>query len=132
MIDCKGSRVTVDIGAQFFNPDTHPIYVTLLEELGLYRPARPDTGETLEAPSSLYIFPAAGAPPIFSSSHPLSTLQRALEFAKSAGAFRALVEHDVDHGLRYLVADPDSGFRAVYPGREITASSLHACLMESA
>ena len=40
-IDYKGHPVTVDLGAQFFHPDTHPLYVTLLEELGLYDPANP-------------------------------------------------------------------------------------------
>src|SRR3954466_14029443 len=35
-------RVTVDLGAQFFHPDTHPIYVTLLEELGLSHPEPPE------------------------------------------------------------------------------------------
>ena len=40
-------RLTVDLGAQFFHPDTHPIYVTLLEQLGLYDPAHPDTDDTL-------------------------------------------------------------------------------------
>ena len=37
----RGKRLTVDVGAQFFHPDTHPIYVTLLEQLGLYDPAHP-------------------------------------------------------------------------------------------
>jgi predicted NAD/FAD-binding protein len=31
VIDYRGQRLTVDVGAQFFHPDTHPIYVTLLE-----------------------------------------------------------------------------------------------------
>src|SRR6516162_3100593 len=26
VIDYKGRRITVDLGAQFFHPDTHPIY----------------------------------------------------------------------------------------------------------
>jgi predicted NAD/FAD-binding protein len=91
LIDYKGQRLTVDLGAQFFHPDTHPIYVTLLEELGLYDPAHPEADDTLEAPGSLCIFPAAGGPPIFSSSHPFATLQRSLEFAKYAGFARNAV-----------------------------------------
>ena len=46
----KGQRVTVDLGAQFFHPETHPIYVTLLEEIGLYDPEHPEADETLESP----------------------------------------------------------------------------------
>ncbi len=95
VIDYEGSRVTVDLGAQFFNPDTHPIYVTLLEELGLYAPARPDADETLEAPGSLCIFPAAGGPPVFSSSHPLATPSRALEFAVYSQLARDAVLSDL-------------------------------------
>ena len=57
----QGRRLTVDLGAQFFHPDTHPIYVTLLEELGLYDPEHPDADATLESPGSLCIFRTAGA-----------------------------------------------------------------------
>jgi predicted NAD/FAD-binding protein len=70
----RGRRVVVDLGAQFFHPDTHPIYVTLLEDLGL-------SGETLEATAGLCIFPVAGGPPVFSSSHALATPERAIDFA---------------------------------------------------
>ena len=68
VIKRRGRRITVDLGAQFLHPDTHPIYVTLLEELGLYDPDHPDADATVEAPGSLCIFRTAGGPPIFSSS----------------------------------------------------------------
>ena len=55
VVDYEGRRVTVDLGAQFFHPDTHPIYVTLLEELGLYDPAHPDADETLQAGDKLLV-----------------------------------------------------------------------------
>jgi uncharacterized protein len=81
VITHRGRRLTVDLGAQFFHPVTHPIYVTLLEELGLYDPERPGADATVEAPASLCIFRTGGGPPIFSSSHPLETPQRAGDFA---------------------------------------------------
>jgi uncharacterized protein len=87
----RGKRVAVDLGAQFFHPATHPIYVTLLEQLGLYDAAHPNGRQTIEAPGSLCIFPLAGGPPIFSSSHPLATLPRALEFATFTGLARHAV-----------------------------------------
>ena len=62
VIDYQGQGLTVDVGAQFFHPDTHPIYVTLLEQLGLYDPADPDSGDTLGAPGSLCIFRTIGGP----------------------------------------------------------------------
>jgi uncharacterized protein len=95
VVHYKGQRVTVDLGAQFFHPDTHPIYVTLLEELGLYDPAHPHADDTLEAPAGLCIFPTVGGPPIFSSSHPLATLQRSLEFANFAELARRAVLADM-------------------------------------
>jgi predicted NAD/FAD-binding protein len=80
VIDYRGRRLTVDLGAQFFHPDTHPIYVTLLEQLGLYDPAHPGRDATLQSPASLCIFPTAGGPPVFSSTNPLATPHRALNF----------------------------------------------------
>ena len=89
-----GRRITVDLGAQFFHPDTHPIYVTLLEELGLYDPEHPDVDATLQAPASLCIFRTAGGAPIFSSSHPLATPPRAIDFAKFTQLARQAVLSD--------------------------------------
>jgi uncharacterized protein len=69
-----GQRVTVDLGAQFFHPDTHPLYVTLLEELGLDR-------QTHASDGSLCVFPIGGGAPRFTSTHPLDTLPAAVAFA---------------------------------------------------
>ena len=95
VIKHRGRRITVDLGAQFFHPDTHPIYVTLLEELGLYDPEHPDGDATFEAPASLCIFRTAGGAPIFSSSDPLSTPQRAIDFAKFTQLARQAVLSDM-------------------------------------
>ena len=95
VIKHQGRRITVDLGAQFFHPDTHPIYVTLLEELGLYDPEHPDVDATLEAPASLCIFRTAGGAPIFSSSHPLSTPHRAIDFAMFTQLARQAILSDM-------------------------------------
>src|ERR1700729_2573688 len=55
VIDYRGHRITVDLGAQFFHPATHPIYVTLLEQLGLYDPAHPDSDDTRGARQPLHL-----------------------------------------------------------------------------
>jgi uncharacterized protein len=91
----RGRRVTVDLGAQFFHPDTHPIYVTLLEVLGLYDPEHPDGDATVRAPASLCIFRTAGGAPIFSSSDPLATPVRAGDFAKLTQLARQAVLSDM-------------------------------------
>jgi uncharacterized protein len=95
VIDYRGQRLTVDVGAQFFHPDTHPIYVTLLDQLGLYNPAHPDSGDTLEAPATLCIFPTAGGPPVFSSSNPLATPGHVLDFLKYIQLARQAVLSDM-------------------------------------
>jgi uncharacterized protein len=81
VIEYQGEQVTVDLGAQFFHPDTHPIYVTLLAQLGLYDPADPGGAETLQSPASLTILRTSTGAPIFSSAFALATRQRAIEFA---------------------------------------------------
>jgi uncharacterized protein len=95
VIDYRGRRLTVDVGAQFFHPDTHPIYVTLLAQLGLYDPAHPNSGDTLEAPASLCIFPTAGGPPVFSSLNPLATPGRVADFLSYIQLARQAVLSDL-------------------------------------
>ena len=121
-IDYKGHRVAVDLGAQFFHPDTHPLYVTLLEELGLYDPANPNSRQTHVSPGSLCVFPmTGGGPPRFTSTHPLDTLPNALGFASLTQLARQAVldglawETTVDE---WIVSLPlDSAFKAdvLYP-----------------
>jgi predicted NAD/FAD-binding protein len=96
VVEHEGAPVTVDLGAQFFHPDTHPVYVTLLEEIGLYDPEDPDGDDTFEAPGTLCVFPVAGGAPVFSSTHPLATPGRAIGFAVYASLARAAVLDDLD------------------------------------
>jgi uncharacterized protein len=121
VIDYRGKRLTVDLGAQFFHPDTHPIYVTLLEHLGLYDPAHPNTDETLEAPAGLCIFPTDEGPPVFSSSNPLATPGRALDFVRFTQLARHAVLSDmpwkttVEAWIRSLPIDQSFKNDIVYP-----------------
>ncbi|HEY0715838.1 MAG TPA: FAD-dependent oxidoreductase, partial [Polyangia bacterium] len=90
-VDYEGHKIAVDLGAQFFHPDTHPLYVTLLEEVGLYKPDAEDTDETVDAPGSVCVFPTAGGTPVFASTEPLANLPRALEFANYAQQARQAI-----------------------------------------
>jgi predicted NAD/FAD-binding protein len=116
-----GRRITVDLGAQFFHPDTHPIYVTLLEELGLYDPEHPGRDATVKAPASLCIFRTAGGAPTFSSSDPLATPLRAADFAKFTQLARQAVLSDmpweitVDAWIRSLPLRHDFKTDVLYP-----------------
>jgi predicted NAD/FAD-binding protein len=80
-IEYQGQTITVDLGAQFFHPATHPLYVTLLEEVGLYNPDHPESDQTIEAPGSVSIFPIGGGAPTFVSTNPLATPFDAIDFA---------------------------------------------------
>jgi predicted NAD/FAD-binding protein len=120
-IDYKGHRITVDLGAQFFHPDTHPIYVAVLEQLGLYDPAHPGSDVTLEAPAGLCIFPTAGGPPVFSSSHPFAAPRRAIDFLTYSRLARQAVlsglpwETTVDAWIRTLRIDQAFKNDVAYP-----------------
>ena len=124
--------MTVDLGAQFFHPDTHPIYVTLLEELGLYDPEHPDADATVEAPGSLCIFRTAGGAPIFSSSNPLSTPLRAVDFAMFTQLARQAVLTDmsweitVDAWIRSLPLRRSFKKDVLYPWITATIGSTRA------
>lgn len=89
-VEYQGRKINVDLGAQFFHPETHPLYVTLLEELGLYNPDHAGADETVEAPGSLCVLPKAGNP-IFNSNHPLLTPFFAVDFALYAQHARNVV-----------------------------------------
>jgi uncharacterized protein len=121
VIDYRGKRLTVDLGAQFFHPDTHPIYVTLLEQLDLYDAAHPDSGDTLEAPASLCIFPTAGGSPAFSSLNPLATPSAAVDFLTYIQRARHAVLSDmpwnttVDAWIRGLPVSQSFKNDIVYP-----------------
>lgn len=84
-VDLGGRELHVDLGAEFFHPRTHPRYVALLRELGLY------DDQALEAKAGLTIFPAGGEKPYFCSARPFSNLIRAVDFVRSARAARKLV-----------------------------------------
>jgi predicted NAD/FAD-binding protein len=79
-----GHDVTVDLGAQFFHPDTHPLYTALLEQVGLDRHTRASAG-------SLCVFPVTGGAPRFTSTHPLDTLPTAVQFATFTQLARAAI-----------------------------------------
>ncbi len=52
-VDYQGESFDFDLGAEFFHPDTHPLYVSLLEEVGLFDRENETIDQTLEAPGSL-------------------------------------------------------------------------------
>lgn len=91
VVDYKGTRINVDLGAQFFHPDTHPIYVTLLEELGLFNPENKEADETIEAPGSICFFKKNTLWPIFSSKHPYLNPLIAIDFVIYSQAARQVV-----------------------------------------
>jgi predicted NAD/FAD-binding protein len=90
-IDYKGERMPIDLGAQFFHPDTHPLYISLLEHIAAYKPADKDNDLVLEAPGSVAIFDFKSKDRVFVSTDPLSTPFHAVSFALYTRAARALI-----------------------------------------
>jgi predicted NAD/FAD-binding protein len=91
LITYQGPQITVDLGAQFFHPATHPIYTALLEQLGLYDPAHPDSDQTLEATGSVCVFAKNGFLPRFSSTAPYLTPFPAVDFLVYAQFARQVI-----------------------------------------
>lgn len=58
-LDHEGCPVTIDLGAQFFHPATHPLYSALLEELSIYRPERPLQSDLIRFDGSLTVLQEA-------------------------------------------------------------------------
>ncbi len=114
VIDDRGHAVTVDIGAQFFHPATHPLYVTLLDEVGL-------ATQTHAAPGSLCVFPVTGGRLRFSSTRPFETLPNAIGFALfTQFARRAILgglawDTTVDEWIRRLPLDRGFKAQVLYP-----------------
>lgn len=73
--------VVVDLGAQFFHPETHPTYSALLELLELRR---------FEIAGSLCVLPLEGGAPSFSSTRVTRTPRHALDFAVFSYAARKM------------------------------------------
>ncbi|HEY3665686.1 MAG TPA: NAD(P)-binding protein, partial [Polyangiaceae bacterium] len=91
LITYQGQQITVDLGAQFFHPATHPIYTALLQQLGLYDPAHPDTDQTLEATGSVCVFAKNAFLPRFSSTAPYLTPFPAVDFLVYAQYARQVI-----------------------------------------
>ncbi len=91
LITYQGQQITVDLGAQFFHPATHPIYTALLQELGLYDPAHADADQILEAPGSVCVYPKGSFWPRFSSTAPYLTPFPAVDFLVYAQFARQVI-----------------------------------------
>ena len=84
-------EVTVDIGAETFNPATHPCYWALLHEIGAIQPGNPSEDVRVTMPGKLSIFDATTGGSLFVSSHPLRTPKYAVSFGLFVRAARRFV-----------------------------------------
>ena len=87
-------EVPVDIGAESFNPGTHPLYWALLHEIGAIQPANPADDVRVTMPGKLSIYDATTGGSLFVSSHALRTPKYAVSFALFARAARRFVDDD--------------------------------------
>ncbi len=98
-VDYQGHPLTLDLGAQFFHPNTHPLYVTLLEELGLYQTDESELGVALKAPGSVSLFDLGSEDTRFVSTKPLNSPIRSINFALYSLAARELIESNASYEI---------------------------------
>ena len=89
-----GEEVPVDIGAESFNPGTHPAYWALLHEIGAIQPANPAEDVRVTMPGKLAIFDATTRGSLFVSSHALRTPKYAISFGLFVRAAQRFVADD--------------------------------------
>jgi len=89
-----GVEVAVDIGAESFNPGTHPSYWALLHEIGAIETADPADDVRVTMPGKLAIFDAATRDSLFVSSHALHTPKYAVSFLLFVRAAQRFVADD--------------------------------------
>jgi len=89
-----GVEVAVDIGAESFNPGTHPAYWALLQEIGAIQPDNPAEDVRVTMPGKLAIFDATTRDSLFVSSHALRTPKYAVSFLLFVRAAQRFVADD--------------------------------------
>jgi uncharacterized protein len=87
-------EVAVDIGAETFNPGTHPCYWALLHEIGAIQPGNPADDVLVTMPGKLSIFDASTRGSLFVSSHALRTPIYAVSFGLFVRAAQRFVADD--------------------------------------
>jgi predicted NAD/FAD-binding protein len=83
----------VDLGAEFFHPNTHPLYWSFLAEIGA-RTDDPAKSLVIEGPASLTVFDGATGKARFGSEHAMENLPGALRFLTFTGEARKMTEPD--------------------------------------
>jgi len=96
-------EVAVDIGAESFNPGTHPCYWALLHEIGAIDPGNPADDVRVTMQGKLSIFDAATGRSLFVSSHALRTPI----YAASFGLFVRAAQRFVADGPSFEVTMGD-------------------------
>lgn len=80
IVNTQGVQTYTDLGAQFFHPGTHPLYMGLLEYIGLYSKNRPEINQVIETNGSLTVFDDAEDKPQFNSKWALTTPLWSIDF----------------------------------------------------
>lgn len=92
-----GQAVAVDVGAESFNPATHPLYWALLQELDAIESTRWGEDPLVEMPATLSIFDAKTRRPLFVSTRPLHRLKYSVNFFAFSRAGLAFMANDPSH-----------------------------------
>lgn len=116
-VEDRDGDVVVDLGAQFFHPETHPTFFALLELLESLGPPfgrhekSPHVGAEraplrYEIPAGLSVVPLGGGDPLFTSARVVRTPLHAVEFLVYARAARKMAfSGDYDVTIAEWVGD---------------------------
>ena len=99
VIEVDGQSLMVDLGAQFFHPDTHPLYTCLLQELGILSESLDGEDASIRAAGSVSIRARGVDRAVFDSKRPLQSPIRAINFAIYTKAARQMIESDASYDL---------------------------------
>lgn len=96
----------VDVGAQFFHPETHPLYVCLLRQVGLFDDSNTETGMSRKMTDSLSIFEMDSAQIRLCSTHPFDDIIAGLQFAAFTEYARKIQGEPWDKTVQTAVNTP--------------------------
>lgn len=98
-VEVEGQYFDFDLGAEFFHPDTHPLYVSLLEEVGLFNPGNDALDQTLEAPGSLALMSMEQDRYLFNSKNTHWSLITAINFGLYTQHARNFILNDSSYEI---------------------------------
>ncbi|MBC7661826.1 MAG: FAD-dependent oxidoreductase [Chitinophagaceae bacterium] len=98
-VNVEGESCPVDVGADFFAPQSHPLYWAFLEHVGIRTPDNAKTDLTIQTKSSLNIFSKNDGDSLFNSINTLSHPIHAVSFLRFTQEAREWISGDAPYSV---------------------------------